>query len=764
MKDSTMQWDELTITPEIEALATELQQPEWLAALLAARGIHTKEEATAFLHPSLEALHSPYDLHDMEKAKQRILEAIESGESMLIYGDYDCDGITSSTVLKEAIESFGGEAQVFLPNRVHDGYGPNKDVYEYFIDKEHISLIITVDNGITGFEAIEYATEHGCDVIVTDHHELKETLPNAYAIVHPRHPEGHYPFGELAGVGVAFKLACALMDYVPTELLDVVAIGTVADLVPLRDENRILVKYGLSVLQQTDRIGLRKLVQAAGLELNHITEETIAFQIAPRLNALGRMEEAGLAVTLLTTFDDEEAEVIAQHIEEVNQQRKDVVARITEEALAMVNPDSSIQVLASSSWHEGVLGIVASKIVEVTKQPAFVLTINEETHIAKGSGRSVPGVNIVTLLEEAAPLLTTFGGHAAAAGLSLEEDKLPAFREQLEKSMAEHAFHREKERVMVEALPIKEATLEHEKVIQQLAPFGQGNSRPLFKVTPDVIRDVKLIGQTQSTIKAVLEEEGHALSALQFQYHDSWREWLSGKPVELVGELAVNEWNGNQSIQFRVKDYRIPSVQVFDGRMQRIEEEDFMKVPSLFVYFDPYHAHRLQKMFPSQRLMYFEDINTKEEQIVICDVPSDLNQLKRLIQQKWTQRYVVMCRAFEEALLNGMPTRDDFARLFRFIAQYREIDVVHRLQDIAHFVKIPLQNLIFMINLFKKLGFVTINNGILNRVENPKKQSLENSPLYKAREQLIENESFLLYSDIETLIEWFQQQEEQKEL
>ena len=252
----------------------------------------------------------------MEKAVQRILTAIENGQNILIYGDYDADGMTASSVMKSALDELGAEVQVYLPNRFTDGYGPNLDVYKYFIQNEDIELIITVDNGVAGHEAIAYAQSQNVDVIVTDHHSMPEVLPEAFAIVHPEHPESNYPFKYLAGVGVAFKVATALLDYIPSDMLDLVAIGTIADMVSLTDENRILVSHGLKVLANTERAGLMELMRLSGTDFEKVNEETIGFQIAPRLNALGRLDDPNPAIELLTGWDEEVAAEIAQMIDE----------------------------------------------------------------------------------------------------------------------------------------------------------------------------------------------------------------------------------------------------------------------------------------------------------------------------------------------------------------------------------------------------------------------------------------------------------------
>ncbi|WP_019781245.1 single-stranded-DNA-specific exonuclease RecJ, partial [Streptococcus sobrinus] len=304
MISSKFDWKQVDQAPSEPFL--ELAKKEDLdnlaAGILYERGIDDQAKLHDFLSADLSQLHDPYLLHDMDKAVERIRSAIEAGQQILIYGDYDADGMTSSSIMQEALEMLGAEYQVYLPNRFTDGYGPNLSVYKYFIEQQEISLIVTVDNGVAGHEAIAYAQEQGIDVVVTDHHSLPDNLPDAYAIVHPEHPEGDYPFKYLAGCGVAFKLASALLEGIPNELLDLVAIGTIADMVSLTGENRILVKYGLQMLAQTERVGLQELMQLADIEPSDLNEETVGFKIAPMLNALGRLDDPNPAVELLTGF------------------------------------------------------------------------------------------------------------------------------------------------------------------------------------------------------------------------------------------------------------------------------------------------------------------------------------------------------------------------------------------------------------------------------------------------------------------------------
>ncbi len=449
------------------------------AQLIYERGVETIEELQAFLNPSLEDLYDPYLLHDMDKAVERIRRAIENYEQILIYGDYDADGMTSASILKEALEELGAECQVYLPNRFTDGYGPNQSVYKYFIEQQGISLIVTVDNGVAGHEAIRYAEERGVDVIVTDHHSLPEILPEAYAIIHPEHPESEYPFKHLAGCGVAFKLACALLETVQVELLDLVAIGTIADMVSMTDENRIMVKYGLNMLKHTERVGLQELMRISGIERDSLDEEVVAFQIAPRLNALGRLDDPNPAIDLLTGFDEEEAQAIALMIDEKNTDRKTVVQEIYDQAKAMIDTSKPAQVLAYEGWNSGVLGIVAGRLLEELHQSVIVLSIEDGR--AKGSARSIESVNIFDALSEHPDLFIAFGGHAGAAGMTLEVEKLAQLSDALSTYILENGLDNPQKGTLLldEELDLEELTLDTVKAFERLRPYGMDYPKPL---------------------------------------------------------------------------------------------------------------------------------------------------------------------------------------------------------------------------------------------------------------------------------------------
>ena len=498
------------------ALAKKAGLEASVATLLYERGIQTKEDLEDFLEPKLEKLHDPYLLHDMDKAVGRIRRAIEDYEQILIYGDYDADGMTSASIMKETLEQMGAEVQVYLPNRFTDGYGPNESVYNYFIEQQGISLIVTVDNGVAGNQAIAMAQAMGVDVIVTDHHSMPEVLPDAYAIIHPEHPDADYPFHYLAGCGVAFKLACALLEEVPVDLLDLVAIGTIADMVSLTDENRILVKYGLGVLQHTQRMGLQELLEIAGIRPEDVNEETVGFQIAPRLNALGRLDDPNPAIELLTGFDDEEAHEIALMIHQKNEERKEIVQSIYDEAKTMVDPSLSAQVLAKEGWNPGVLGIVAGRLLEELHQPVVVLSIEDGR--AKGSARSPESVNIFDALDPHRSLFVAFGGHAGAAGMTLDVDQLPALSQALTDYIAEQEIDLSSKSSLVidEELHLTELTLETLKSFDRLSPFGMDNKKPVFLVRNFKVEGARSMGAGNTHLKLKISQEDATFEVVAF--------------------------------------------------------------------------------------------------------------------------------------------------------------------------------------------------------------------------------------------------------
>ncbi|MGX6977849.1 single-stranded-DNA-specific exonuclease RecJ [Vagococcus elongatus] len=760
MRKSHFHWTttEVEIPPEVVNWLEKNNISSFLGELLAKRNITTEEQLAGFFNPSLEELHDPFLLFDMEKAIERLRGGIASGEKIVIYGDYDADGITSVTVLKEAIELVGGEVTVYLPNRFTDGYGPNLDVYKHLIE-EGAELIVTVDNGVTGHDAVDYANAMGVDVIITDHHELPDSLPEAYAVIHPRHPKGKYPFGELAGVGVAFKVASALLEEVPEELLDLVAIGTIADLVSLTGENRVLVKLGIEYMGQTHRLGIQALCQVAGIDISSVSSQTIGFGIGPRLNAIGRLGDATPGVQLLSTFDQKEAEDIAQDIQKKNEQRQKIVADIKKEAMAMVKDSEpkNIYILAKEGWHEGVLGIVASHIVQATNRPAIILSIDSSTGIAKGSGRSIEAINLFELLQNVEEHLEKFGGHHMAAGLSLQTTHL----EQVRQLLNERIFNMAIDFSIGSPLPVEDSLSINNisesliEDLQLLEPFGTDNPSPYFLFKDVGIKETRKIGADKKHLKLVLESSGQTLDTIGFGFGDEADEFETAEELSVVGTIGLNVWNGIKKPQLLLKDFQVLGNQLFDYREQLHRLEELSQLEDvLYVLFNE-RNRRVFSNLSEDKIFSFEELTNGKmaltstyRSLVLLDCPNTVAQARTVVQEYQAERLYLLLYSSEKCYLNGLPSREQFAKLFKLIQQEKELDVRHKTSLIANHLNIEESLIIFMIQVFFDLEFVTIEDGVLRKKEVMHSMSLNESKIYQLREQKVLTEKLLLYGSM----------------
>ena len=701
-----------------------------VARLLFERGIQDEESLKTFLEPSLEDLHDPYLLHDMDKAVERIRQAIEEGENILIYGDYDADGMTSASIVKESLEQLGAECRVYLPNRFTDGYGPNASVYKYFIEQEGISLIVTVDNGVAGHEAIELAQSMGVDVIVTDHHSMPETLPDAYAIVHPELPDSDYPFKYLAGCGVAFKLACALLEEVQVELLDLVAIGTIADMVSLTDENRILVQYGLEMLGHTQRIGLQEMLDMAGIAANEVTEETVGFQIAPRLNALGRLDDPNPAIDLLTGFDDEEAHEIALMIHQKNEERKEIVQSIYEEAKTMVDPEKKVQVLAKEGWNPGVLGIVAGRLLEELGQTVIVLNIEDGR--AKGSARSVEAVDIFEALDPHRDLFIAFGGHAGAAGMTLEVEKLSDLSQVLEDYVREKVADASgKNKLNLdEELDLETLSLETVKSFERLAPFGMDNQKPVFYIKDFHVESARTMGAGNAHLKLKIFKGEASFEVVAFGQGRWATEFSQTKNLELAVTLSVNQWNGQTALQLMMVDARVEGVQLFNIRGKNavlpegVPVLDFSgEVPDL----------------------------ANSDAVVVKTIPEDITLLKTIFQEQHFSAVYFKNDIDKAYYLTGYGTREQFAKLYKTIYQFPEFDIRYKLKDLAAYLNIQQILLVKMIQVFEELGFVTIKDGVMTVNKEAPKREIAESQIYQNLKQTVKDQEMMALGTVQEI-------------
>ncbi|MDD6159944.1 MAG: single-stranded-DNA-specific exonuclease RecJ [Oscillospiraceae bacterium] len=539
--------------------------PPLCAAILCARGVDTPEKAADCLRDRQEYLHEPFLMKDMGPAVERIRQGLDRGETMAVYGDYDVDGITSTCLLTEYLTRLGGTVVSYIPDRTEEGYGLNCGAIDY-LNTCGVKLIITVDCGITAVDEVEYARERGIDVVVTDHHQCKERLPAACAVVDPRRPDCGYPFPELAGVGVALKVALALTEperrgEVLRDYCELVAIGTVADVMSLSDENRILVKMGLKALGDTRRPGLRALLGEVGCERGKAVSVTnIGYGLAPRINAAGRMEQAKVALQMLLTRDTDEGACLAQTLCELNRERQGIELGIFEICEQLLEADPTLAgpaiVLAGEGWHQGVVGIVASRLAERNACPTFMICLDNGR--GKGSCRSYGGFNLFAALERCAPLLEEYGGHELAAGFTILEENIPAFRAAVCALVDEYAA----EHSMVSTLTV-DAEVEHcaqlseEQVdaLSLLEPFGAGNPRPVLLLRGACVVSCGDVGSGRH-LKMRVRRDGVQLDAIFFGANAAACGVSVGDRLDLVFTPQINEFRGNRMVQLQLCDLR----------------------------------------------------------------------------------------------------------------------------------------------------------------------------------------------------------------
>jgi single-stranded-DNA-specific exonuclease len=552
---------------EIDAkrISDEANVPKLIAKVLLNRGINDCKKIWRFLDPSLEDLNDPFLMKDMDRAAERVKTALVNKEKIVIYGDYDVDGITSTSILINFLSRLGATCDFYIPDRIDEGYGISIAAIDK-IRQISPSLIITADCGITAVDEVKYIKECGMDIIITDHHECTGVLPDAHAIVNPHRPDCMYPFKGLAGVGVVYKFIHALciemsLGDIYQDYIDLVTLGTVADVVPLVDENRIIVKYGIPKIENTSNIGLRALINNSGLENRTITSTSISFILAPRINAAGRLGDAGRGVRLFTTKDEREALGIALELNEENKNRQDMELYIFSEAInaieAKIDLDrEKVIVAAGKSWHHGVIGIVASKITERYYRPCLLLSV--ENGICKGSGRSIEGFNLFKALKYCSPLLTKFGGHELAAGLSLKHSNLELFRKMINE-YANTILEDEDliPRIRIDAsIEKQDINMDSVKALADLAPFGAGNSEPVFSYDKLRISDIRTVGEDRH-LKLWLRDNGFYTEAIGFNMGTLINEFNAGDLLDAAFSLEINSWNSNERIQFNLKDIKL---------------------------------------------------------------------------------------------------------------------------------------------------------------------------------------------------------------
>lgn len=536
------------------------------AQLLYNRGLITQDKIDEFLNPDYsQDVHDPHLFKDMEKACHRVYSAIDKQETITIYGDYDADGVSSSVILRSVLLSLGAKVKVYLPHREREGYGLNKEAVEQIAKGS--KLIITCDCGISNIEEIDLATELGTDVIVTDHHTIPDTLPPAWAIIHPQVEGEKYPFKFLAGGGVAFKLAQALLSHKINDLsdkekeinekwlLDMVALSTVADMVPLLGENRTLLKYGMMVLKKTKRLGMKKLIEVSNLDLNNLDTKSISYALAPRVNAAGRMDHANLAYYLMIEEDESKATQLASDLNQSNLDRQKLTEKIVREAKAQkVNLEEPLLAFFDPTWSSGLTGLVAGRLSRDFCRPVFVMTEVDGSIV--GSGRSIPEFNIIEALQSNEEMLIKYGGHPQACGFSIALDNRVKFVETIKKiAVAQLKDVQFKPRLDIElTIDFEEISWELVDLLEKFHPYGQSNPEPLFMSTGLSITSIRQVGSDNQHLKLEVAKGNKRKGAIAFGLGNMNLEL--GDKIDIVYNLSINQWNGNREIQLIIKDIK----------------------------------------------------------------------------------------------------------------------------------------------------------------------------------------------------------------
>ena len=537
--------------------------PELLSAVLAARGVASPEEAAALLEHERELSFSPFLMKDMDKAVSRIRRALAEGEKMAVFGDYDVDGITSTVLLVDYLRSKGADCLKYIPRRVEDGYGLGNDALRALREKG-VTLVITVDCGITGVEEARCAREIGLDLVITDHHECRDLLPEAAAVVDPRRPDCPYPFKHLAGVGVALKLVLALDEPREEALFarycTLAAIGTVADVMQMTGENRTIVCRGLESIGSTDFLGLQALLQETGLAGKEVSSTQIGFVLAPRINAAGRMGEAELAADLLLTNDPARAGLMARELCGLNRERQAVEQEIFAQAVEQIEylprGERSALVLSSEVWHQGVVGIVASRLSEKYSCPSFMIHL--QNGVGKGSCRSYGGFNLFAALESCQDLLVDFGGHELAAGFNIREEDIPSFRRRMNRFVCDYCNGEKPVSSLAVDVVVSRpecVTLEEMDALARLEPYGSGNERPVFAIMGARIESMQSVGQNRH-LKLRLTKGDCRFDAIFFSATAAACGVSAGMRVDAAFHLQVNEFRGTSSVQLQLVDLR----------------------------------------------------------------------------------------------------------------------------------------------------------------------------------------------------------------
>ena len=718
---------------------------ENIAKILNARNITDMTSVKKYFSDEYEEGYDPFLMHDMQKAVDRINEAIENEERILVYGDYDADGITSTVLLVETLISMGANVSSYIPNRFEEGYGPNKEAFTKIIDSG-ITLIITVDNGIAGVEEVDLANELGCDVIVTDHHKIQDTIPNAYAIIHPEHPEGNYPFKKLAGVGVAFKLAHALLEIFPDFLLDLVAIGTIADMVSITDENRIFVKQGLELINEDPRIGLKMLLELSGIDTK-IDEQTVGFYIAPKLNSIGRMDSAKLGLTFLMAEEPVTARALAEQIEQYNIQRKQITEDIVKDVINKIENSEKKQknvIMVSGEYHEGVLGIVASNIVEKYQKPVFIM--NEKEGVLKGSARSIFDFNIYIAMNKISDLFLAFGGHTLAAGFSFEKSNFEKIEEFLDKEFEEFKQNNDlKANKNIDIVTsLEDISYQFLNSLDALKPYGMDFEKPTVLIENAMVLNKAYFGSEKQYLRLTIADEVGNLDCITFKDSVTFDKVEKNDIIDLLCNIDKNNFNGRTKLQAHIIDIIIKEFLFEDLRFINYD------IANIDINCLKLSKHRDDK---DNNFYQYKDLDSlideEFEYIYLLDIPTSKEYLYKIINLK-PKKVFLICE--EKQVLSDVYLIDKnrLIKLFNLIlsTNNKQINVAQQLDKLLAILKTNVDSLKIMIQIFKELELINFVNNTIILNPDYKTVDLKKSSSFIRMENIFEVENLLLKESI----------------
>ncbi|MBC6004394.1 MAG: single-stranded-DNA-specific exonuclease RecJ [Paeniclostridium sordellii] len=744
-----------------------------IGQILKNRGINSEEDAEIFINPSLDYLRDPFLMKDMEKAVYRIEYAIENNQNIWIYGDYDVDGVSSTSVLCLYFDSIGFPVKYYIPNRLEEGYGINEDAIGV-LKNQGCDLLISVDCGITSVKEVELANQLGIDVIITDHHEVQDEIPNAYAVINPKQENCNYPFDMLCGCGVAFKLIQALTpaEEFKTSMynyLEIVTLATICDIVPLVDENRIIVKNGLKLMKDGINLGLKELIKVCGIDTDKIGSSHVGFSIGPRINASGRLGYSYLGVELFTTKSKEEAIEIASLLEDKNNERQMIEAKMYQEAEDIINgderyKDDKVLVIANKGWQHGVIGIVASKLTEKYYKPTILLTIEDEE--ATGSARSIKGFSIFDTLVKCSDLLGKFGGHEQAAGLSMDKNNI----DELRRRVNEIADYNLTDEDMIENISVEfelnEGSIDFNLIeeLHSLEPFGMSNPSPRFIIRDLEIRSIFRMGKEKNHLKLNLEKD-KVYECVGFNMAYMAENYEVGDKVDVLFQLDENNYMGNRKIQFLLKDIRlaypknasknINSIKLFENLKPCIESKDienmneniniygskdinifdyindksliiansingFFKAVSdlsLTEYEFDINYNIIEKINDKVQLIFFPYIDKidlkRYNNIILYDYLYSIEEYSFLYE--YTNNQCEIIKYYDKNdliyinnIVNSIiPSREEFIALYKLVSKYREVKI--NILEIKSNLNIAPIKLFAMLNVFKDLELMNFN-------------------------------------------------------